>query len=377
MMISRRSTIKTLGVVGAGSTLTGTALAVNEHEDDERDPEDAPDDDVDVGAIRVAHFGPDAPAVDVYVDEDQVLADVAYSELSPYLEIEPGTYTIMITAAGDPETVVYEENVPVDANYYTAAAIGELGGDAAGYEAEDAYDEDEGDYDDYDEHEDDYDDDYDEHEDDYDDDEMLDVGTFDVLFLVDNEPENVQEDTAEIRVVHASPDAPAVDIADGETGATVFEDLEFSIPSGYTPVDPGERTLELFPADNDADGDDDAEPDEDDLIAPPDPVAAVDVDLEEGVPYTAYAIGYLDTEDLADDPDDRSFEIVLTTDGTMDADDDLEAEEDELEPEDGSEAEDDTYADDADEPERDDGDEAYDDGGDEDADGDGYDPVEA
>ncbi|AXR80746.1 DUF4397 domain-containing protein [Natrarchaeobaculum sulfurireducens] len=349
MTISRRSTIKAIGVVGAGSTLSGTALAVSEYDDDERDPEETPEDE-EMGALRVAHFSPDAPDVDVYVDDDQILADVAYDDVSPYLEIAPGTYTVTITAAGDPETVAYEEQVTVDENYYTAAAIGELEGDAPVDDEEDGLEDEEADG-------------LEDEEDDETFDEDPDTA-FDVLLLVDDTPEDVQEETANLRFVHASPDAPAVDIVDEESGAAIFEGVPFGQPTGYVPVEPTETTIGVFPADDEADGldneddedgleeaddEDDGFETEEDVIEPEDPVLSVDVELEEQMAYTAFAIGYLEDEEvddeMADDDDDpladdemeedeeRPLDVRLLVDGTM------EEEEDDVEPEEEEELE--------------------------------------
>ncbi|RQG92256.1 DUF4397 domain-containing protein [Natrarchaeobius chitinivorans] len=274
MTQSRRAAMKAIGVVGAGAALPGTVLAVGEHEDDERHEKKKPVDD-ELGAVRVAHFSPDAPNVDVYVDDQQVLSDVAYGDVSPYLEVAPGTYTVTITAAGDPETVALEEEVTVDAAYYTAAAIGELGGG-------------DGDGDEYSDGKDEYSDDKPDHEPEDEPD-----GTFQLLVLVDATPDDVEAGTAQVRVVHASPDAPAVDIVEAESGAAVFEDVAFSEPSGYVPVEPGPLTLEIYPAG-----------------ARDEPVAVLELELEEGTPYTGYAIGYLEPE-----PEEEPFEVAVTIDG--------------------------------------------------------------
>ncbi|SIR73474.1 DUF4397 domain-containing protein [Natronorubrum thiooxidans] len=398
MTLSRRSTIKAIGVIGAGSTLTGTALAVSEHEDDEREPEELPEDE-DVGALRVGHFSPDAPNVDVLIDGEQVLADVAYDELSPYLEVAPGTYTVTITAAGDPETVVYEQPVAIDAEYYTAAAIGELEADDDAVEdsESDGYTDSESDgYTDSesDEYTDSESDGTGEHASEHDDemageseptdesgeaDDDLDTGTFDVLLLVDDSPEDVAEGTSHVRVVHASPDAPTVDVLNAADDTPLFEDISFGEPSGYLPLEPGSYTVDIAPAADDelengaeTDGtndemesngrDDHAEDelDDDESDAQAEPVASVDLELEENTAYTAYAIGYLeerdaaeedesvtedgaademddeaddvdaesDTEDVAEtDEDERPFTVRVAVDGTMaDEDDELDGE---------------------------------------------------
>ncbi|NGM70028.1 DUF4397 domain-containing protein [Natronolimnobius sp. AArcel1] len=354
MTLSRRSTIKTIGIVGTGTALSGTVLGVSEHEDDERDAESVPEDE-DMGALRVAHFSPDAPNVDVYINDQRVLADVAYDDVSPYLEIVPGTYSLTVTAAGDPDEVVAQQQFAVEDGFYTAAAIGELGA----VEEEDEYDDAEADdnyddnHDDYDEDEaDGYDDDVEDVEDD-DDDDGLETGTFEILLLADRTPEEVEEDVdgedaGQIRAVHASPDAPAVDIVDSDSLMPIFEDLEFTIPSGYAAAMAGTVTLDIYPAgeapepqegtDLDPEGeaedgetiepddeDDDDDDDYDDDEA--EPVASVEVDVEAWQAYSVYAIGYLEppeTEGDVDDDDDRSFDVVTLLDGVTDEDDEHE-----------------------------------------------------
>ncbi|ELY42874.1 DUF4397 domain-containing protein [Natronorubrum tibetense] len=434
MTLSRRSTIKAIGIVGGGSALSGTALAVNEHEDDERDVDEEPDDG-EMGAIRVGHFSPDAPNVDVYVDDQQILTDVAYDELSPYLEIAPGTYTLTITAAGDDEPV-YEENIPVDTDYYTAAAIGEIEGDDGDDEVEgaetaasvqdDDYEDD--DYEDVDDEDDDYedvddeDDDYEDVDDDYDDadddleEEAVDdeddedgPGTFDVLLLFDREAVE-QEGTSQLRLVHASPDAPTLDITDDQ-GLPLYEDVGFGEPSGYVSFEPGEQTLELFEAgenefdaefdeddledqedeeteepetaasiqddeDDDLDLDDeDDDLDEDEVIDQAEPLSSVDVDLEEDTVYTAFAIGYFEERDDLDD--DRPFEIRVAIDGEEEEEDDHDEAPDEAEPdEDEVDNGEDDYEDDPDVDDDDDYEDDDDDGYDDYDDDDGYDDEE-
>ena len=337
MTLSRRSTIKAIGVAGAGSALTGTALAVNTHQDDE-----ATADDEELGAIRIGHFVPDAPNVDVYIDDQQILADVGYGDLSPYLEIVPGTYSIAISPAGFEETI-YEGTIAVDSEFYTAAALGEFEGesadaagddtdisafdaanDTAGNETENASDGGDtlanetnetdgmGDIE-----------------------SDTDAGTFDVLLLVDSPTNDIEEGTAPIRVVHAVPDAPAVDIARGETGAPIFEDVGFTEPSGYVPMEPGSQTLELFPAgestemgedsasgngnESDSGNETDAEAvGENDVISQPDPVVSVELDLEADTAYTAFAVGYLAE---SDDETVTAEQAGSTTDESSDGDD--------------------------------------------------------
>lgn len=367
MTLSRRSTIKTIGVVGAGSALSNSVLAVNQHEDDERDESATPDEDEETGAIRVAHFSPDAPEVDVYVNDQQILTAVAYDDVSPYLEIIPGTYTLTITAAGDEEAVVYEQQINVGSGYYTAAAIGELEaedeadglgsdeGDALASDSDDNSTALEAEDDEYGNesavNETDGDSSAADNESvlDADDESAADegplgeTGTFDVLLLVDRPEEEVDdaikgEDAGQVRLVHASPDAPDVAVAT-DSGQVLFEDVGYTEPSGYIGVSAGDVTLDIYDAADvdgsviggmEAEGDDesslnasdgesglnasddeagDADDDDDsDVIGTeePEPVASVDVEVDRGQGYTIYAIGYLESaDDLGGDASDE------------------------------------------------------------------------
>lgn len=201
--------------------------------------------------VRAAHLSPDAPNVDVYVDDSAVLEDVPFGTVSDYLELAPDDYAVKITATGDEETVVFEGNVIVAAaTAYTVAAIGELSDDA---------------------------------------DQSFEV----VVLTDDNDPPG--DETARLRAVHASPDAPAVDITVGET--VLFDGVAFG-GSGYTEVPAGEYTVEIRADTETNDGD---------------VVTTVDVALAGGTVYSAFATGYLTPDD---EPADTPFEVLLTEDAT-------------------------------------------------------------
>jgi|GEM_PF-498715 len=50
--------------------------------------------------LRVAHFSPDAPAVDVYVNGEVAIAELAYPNVTEWLAIEEGNYDIAVAPAG-------------------------------------------------------------------------------------------------------------------------------------------------------------------------------------------------------------------------------------------------------------------------------------
>ena len=177
--------------------------------------------------IRVAHLSPDAPAVDVWVDEGVVLSDVPYKTVSDYLELPSGSHRIQVTPAGETSPIVIDATVEFESDKaYTVAATGFLGED-----------------------------------------------DLQPLVLVDDR--FMAMETAKIRVVHTSPDAPAVDV--GQTdGSVVFGDLAFRESTNYAQLPAGSYDLEVRVAGT-----------MDIALAIP------DVNLEEATNYTVFAIGSL------------------------------------------------------------------------------------
>ncbi|NJL35010.1 MAG: DUF4397 domain-containing protein, partial [Chloroflexaceae bacterium] len=85
-----------------------------------------------------------------------------------------------------------------------------------------------------------------------------------------------QDGTAQVRVVHASPDAPAVDVY--VDGSAVLTNVSFFAASGYLEVPAGERRIQVAPAGTSADQ------------------AVIDatVNLNAGQAYTVAATGLLE-----------------------------------------------------------------------------------
>lgn len=209
------------------------------------DGEDQPDP---TGRLRVAHASPDAPNVDVSLGGERVLADVPFGAVSSYLEVPAGTATATITPAGDPDTAVFEGAVTVEADTdYTVAAIGELSGE-----------------------------------------------TFRPQVLVDDN--EIKRGRARVRIVHASPDAPAVDVTVDNAASTLVDGLGFGEASEYLPLHAGRQTIEVRPDSESDDNPFDAE---------------FDVDLRPNRVYTVFAEGYFTA---ADEPTDESFTLVAATD---------------------------------------------------------------
>ena len=152
--------------------------------------------------VRVVHASPDAPAVDVYVDGNKALSNVPFFTASDYLPLPAGPHDIKVTPAGDANTAVIDaKGVSFEAGKaYTVAATGTLA-------------------------------------------EIKPTVYSDNLSAP-------AAGKAHVRVVHASPDAPAVDIK-VKGGAALISNLAFPKDSGYLPVDAGSYDLTVNAAGTD------------------------------------------------------------------------------------------------------------------------------
>lgn len=146
------------------------------------------------GLLRAFHNSPDTPAVDVWVDGEPALLNVAYGSLSEYLALPSGEHDIAIkvapSSAGDPAALA--ATVTVGRKPITVAAIGSLAGQGAPLQAKV-----------------------------YADGPRPWLGVF-----------------SRLRVAHTSPDAPPVDVQVKLFGdwITVIPGLAFGSSSGYLPL---------------------------------------------------------------------------------------------------------------------------------------------
>jgi hypothetical protein len=204
-----------------------------------------------MGSVRVAHFSPNAPNVDVYLNGEAVLEDVSYGAVSAYLDVQAGEHEVRITPAGDEGTTVFEGPITVEADLaYTVAATGEVGGEA------------------------------------------------DREFaprVLQDDVSSPGDDEARVTLLHASPDAPAVDITVAANGDALYDGVSFG-QSGTVTVPAGSYTLQVRGATDSNDGD---------------VVAQFDVNLDGGTAYTAFASGYLSPDD---EPGDTAFALAVTND---------------------------------------------------------------
>ncbi|MFB9806399.1 DUF4397 domain-containing protein [Haladaptatus pallidirubidus] len=205
--------------------------------------------------VRVAHMSPDAPPVDVLIDGETAISNLSYSNVTDYASFPAGDHNVTVTAAGDPSTVVFSENVTFEADTnYTAAAVGEISEHAE--------------------------------------------NPFEVVILEDDftapEPGN-----ASVRLVHASPDAPPVDVTVAESGTTLFDNVSFGNATEYAEVPAGEYTREVRPATADDSGE---------------VVATFNVTLDENTANSAFATGYTNPAEAPETGQENLFELILVTD---------------------------------------------------------------
>lgn len=154
---------------------------------------------VETANVRVAHLSPDAPAVDVWLDGKVVpaLTNVAFKTVSGYLPIPVGTRQIAVYVSGKTTGPVIDVAVPLEAKKsYTIGAIGL-------------------------------------------------VSAIKAEVYTDDLTTNATK--ARVRVIHASPDAPAVDV--GVKGqlpaAAVVKGIKFPEAVGYLELDAGVLPLEI------------------------------------------------------------------------------------------------------------------------------------
>lgn len=183
--------------------------------------------------INVVHVSPDAPAVDVYLNGEVALEGLEYGSFSDWVAVPAGEHQVQVTAAGEaPDTAVIDAMVTLDeGTAYQIAATG---------------------------------------------------------LLADITPQiypvnltSVDEDSARLRVIHASPDAPAVDVAVAD-GDVLVSNLEFPNASEFLTVPADTYDLEVRPT-----GTTDVA-----LELP-------GVELEAGMAYDVFAIGQLEDDSLS------------------------------------------------------------------------------
>ncbi|MER3437642.1 MAG: cell wall anchor [Chloroflexota bacterium] len=146
--------------------------------------------------VNVIHASPDAPAVDVYVDGAKALENLAFGKASGWVALPAGEHQVQVTATGgQPDQAVIDAKLTLEAGAaYEVAATGLLANIAP------------------------------------------------QIYQVNLS--KLDENTARVRVIHTSPDAPAVDVA-VKGGDVLISNLAFPNASDYLEVPAGSYDLEV------------------------------------------------------------------------------------------------------------------------------------
>lgn len=246
--IERRTVLRTAGAGLVAALGAGTATGAGTTTGAETETPGGDGDDRTTVPVRAGHLVPDGEPVDVYVDGRQVFSELEYGSVTEYIHVPAGEHTVTLIAAGNTDEageVVGEDTdtLSPDGGSRTVVAVGQ--------EVE----------------------------------ETIEMRTY------MDARSNHDPSTAQVRVVHASPDAPPVTVSAG--GTTLAEDLSLGEVSEYATVPAGDYSVSVAPAAGD------------------DPVASFEASLDGCSVYTAFATGYLDPAN-APEGVDSPFDAVTT-----------------------------------------------------------------
>lgn len=146
--------------------------------------------------VRVFHASPQAPGVDVYVDDQIVFSDLVFGEFTKYVYLDEGEYKVDVYPTGKKDTPVISQMVDIPSQQiFTIVATGNLD----------------------------------------------DLG---LLIVPDKVSKSPSKDYSSIRVIHLSPNAPGVDIQ--VNSDTLFEGIEFGEGTDYVDINPGTYNLSII-----------------------------------------------------------------------------------------------------------------------------------
>lgn len=144
--------------------------------------------------VMVVHASPDAPGVDLLVDNTLVGSNLTFPNNTGYLEVESGIRNVKVNVTGT-QTTVIGADLNILANVaYTAFAVNT-------------------------------------------------VANLEPMIFVDNLTAPASG-KAHVRFIHLSPDAPAVDITSTD-GTVVFSNVAFKESIDFTPLDAGSYPLQV------------------------------------------------------------------------------------------------------------------------------------
>lgn len=145
--------------------------------------------------VRIFHSAPQAPNVDVYINDQMVFSNLAFGDFTRYVYLDEGEYNVSVYVAGQKDRPVINQMVDIPSQQiFTVAATGNL--DNLG-----------------------------------------------LLVIPDKVSKSPSQNYSSVRVIHLSPNAPGVDIlVDGDT---LFEDISFGEGTDYVDLNPGTYNVNI------------------------------------------------------------------------------------------------------------------------------------
>ncbi|MBK8403441.1 MAG: DUF4397 domain-containing protein [Saprospiraceae bacterium] len=158
--------------------------------------EDESNDDKSYAKVFVTHASPNAPGVDLLVDNNkQNSAALNFPNNTGYLQVESGTRNIKVNVTGTSTTVIEANLMLAKDNNYSVFAVDS-------------------------------------------------VSNISAIVLADDLSAPAAG-KAHVRFIHLSPNAPAVDVAVASSGAVVFGNKKFTEYTAFTPLDAGTYNLDV------------------------------------------------------------------------------------------------------------------------------------
>lgn len=145
--------------------------------------------------VRVFNASPQSPPVDVYINGKIIFSNLEYKEFSNYVILAKGAYRIDIFPAGTSEKPAISGSIDLEeGQILTIAAIGNL-------------------------------------------------DNLELLVINDHSDKKVSSDKSAFRVVHLSPNAPAVDILVNDK--ILVTDLKYKQNTSYVDAQPGKYNIDV------------------------------------------------------------------------------------------------------------------------------------
>ncbi|HQW96958.1 MAG TPA: DUF4397 domain-containing protein [Saprospiraceae bacterium] len=158
--------------------------------------EDESNDDKSYAKVLVTHASPNAPGVDLLVDNSkQNSSALTFPNNTGYLQVESGTRNIKVNVTGTSTTVIEANLMLAKDNNYSVIAVDS-------------------------------------------------VSKISAIVLADDLSAPAAG-KAHVRFIHLSPNAPAVDVAVASSGAVVFGNKAFKEYTAFTPLDAGTYNLDV------------------------------------------------------------------------------------------------------------------------------------